>query len=140
MSVPVLDIVRSWQPLADALTSDGTLRVYPSDAPHDATRPLIVYSQTDKQPLTPFAHAPDAEYNRIAFDCWATERDDAMHIADMLRDAFDHYLNGEPFGYMASGFAEQFDPESRAFVVGFDWGIWTQRAGPPLQRPSASTT
>ncbi len=129
----ILDIVKSWPPLADRLAYGDTWRLYPDVAPADVPRPYIVYSQLSKDPIAPFSGLPDADYDRYAFDCWAVERDDAMSLAADLRDAFDHYLNGRPYGYMASGFAETFEAESRAFVVAFDWGVWTQRGGPPLQ-------
>ena len=142
MSAPILDVVKSWQPLADLLTTtDGTLKVFPDMALFDTPRPYIVYAQVAKDPIAPYAAIPDADYDRFTFDCWANERDDAMTLAGMLRDAFDHYIAGvRPYGYLVAGFQETFDPEARAYVVAFDWGIWTQRGGPPLQRPSKSTT
>ncbi len=132
MSARILDVAKSWQPLADMLALGNTWRLYPNNAPADAPRPYIVYAQVSKTPIEPFAAAPVADYDRYTFDCWANERDDAMTLADAMRDAFDHYLNGRPYGYMAGGFTELFDPESRAFVVSFDWGMWTNRGGPPL--------
>jgi hypothetical protein len=130
----ILDIVKSWQPLADMIArGDGTWRLYPDVAPADAPRPMIVYSQVAKDAIQPLNGLANADYDRFTFDCWATERDDAQALAAALRDAFDHYLQGRPFGYLAAGFQEMFDPEARAFLVAFDWGIWTNRGGPPLQ-------
>jgi hypothetical protein len=130
---PILDVVASWPPLVAMVTlPGGELAVYPSVAPHDTPRPYIVYGQTDKTPLMPLAHLGGADYDRYAFDCWATERDDAVALAGAMRDAFDHYRNGEPWGYLASGFTEMFDIETRAYLVSFDWGVYTQRGGPPL--------
>jgi hypothetical protein len=140
MTAPILDVVTSWPPLASLLAlPNGNLAVFPTVAPHDTPRPYIVYSQSDKTPIMPLAHIPDADYDRFAFDCWASERDDALALAEALRDAFDHYLNGSPWGYLASGFTEMFDIETRAYVVAFDWGVFTQRGGPPLQRPTIRT-
>jgi hypothetical protein len=138
---PILDVITSWQPLADMLAlSGGAVAAFPTVAPNGTPRPYIVYALSDKVPVMPLAHMADADYDRFAFDCWANERDDAHELAAALRDAFDHYNNGEPWGYLASGYTEMFDLETRSYVVTFDWGVFTQRGGPPLQRPARKNT
>ncbi len=129
---PVLDMVSAWQPLATLLTHDGDMQLYAVLAPEGTAPPYVVYGQTGIESLNPLAGITDADHTRLAFECHAKTRGEAMKVADALRDALDHAgPNGRPNGYLEGGYSEAFDIETRLYIVFLDWGLWQGRNPTP---------
>lgn len=140
MTLPVYRILTSWPPLAAVVQQGGDFQVFPEMAPESAPFPFVIYSLSNKDPIAPLAGIPDMDYDQIMVDCWAKDRDGAVMLATLARDAFDHGRDGKaPWGYMTSGFSEAFDASARAWSVSFVWGLWTARDMPPPQRKRAIT-
>jgi len=101
-----------------ALVGDGIHRVV---APQGTPAPYVVFGGVALEPIVYLNRAPDVDYDRVQIHAWAEDFDTAAAISAACRAALD------PFGYMAGGYIEDRDPETKLFRVGFDWSFWDER-------------
>lgn len=101
-----------------ALIGDNLFRVA---APQTTVAPYVVIGGVATEPIVYLNRAPDVDYDRVQIHAWAEDFDTAAAIYDACRKALD------PHGYMAGGYIEDRDPETKLFRVGFDWSFWDDR-------------
>lgn len=98
-----------------ALVAD---RIYPVTAPQDVAKPYIVFTPVGLSAEQYFARPDDVDYDRVSFDCWATDFPAAQAIAKAARNAF----SGN--GYIASAF-DDYDPDTKLYRCSLDWSFVT---------------
>lgn len=96
-------------------------RIYRVAAPQSAASPYIVFGAVFLDPIAYLNKKPDIDNDRVQIHAWADDFDSAMAIFAACRDALD------PHGYMAGGYIEDQDPETKLFRVGADWSFWDDR-------------
>lgn len=101
-----------------ALVGDNLFRVV---APQGVSSPYVVIGGVAVEPVAYFNQRPDLDYDRVQIHAWAEDFDTANAIQEACRAALD------PFGYMAGGYIEDRDPETKLYRVGFDWSFWDAR-------------
>jgi len=101
-----------------ALVGEGIYRVV---APQGTPAPYIVIGGVGVDPVAYLNRRPDLDYDRAQIHAWADDFDTANAIYMACRDALD------PYGYMAGGYIEDQDPDTKLFRVGCDWSFWDER-------------
>lgn len=97
---------------SDFTTTVGALcssRVYPDTAPHDTTRPYVVYSQVGGQVVSFLEGGAAVKRNaRIQVNVWADTRQAANVLMRQIEDALQSSpYYGEPQGALISRLDEQ---------------------------------
>lgn len=124
---PVFEILSTWAPLGNVVADGAVFRIFPGQAPQGTPAPYVVYELLANEAILPLADRADAEYQRYAVSCWAETRAQAASMCASARDAFEHWNDGRPYGYIAAGKMETFAFDVRLWCVEFDWGMWTNR-------------
>lgn len=110
------------------IKSGGVTRAYPVRVPQNAAMPAVTFTVISGPRISAFgADTGDVRY-RVQIDCWSDkepgEAKSADAVAAQVRIALQRWSGGNIKAIFFENERDDWDEESKRYVVGFDVIIW----------------
>jgi hypothetical protein len=114
--------IKTWLLASPQIVAIVADRVYGSGYADEQADPpgptYIAFQLVAKDSPIYLGQNQDCDYDRVQIHCWSGSEAEAEDLCDLCRSAIN------PYGNVVGGVIADYDPDSKLYRCGFDFGGW----------------